>query len=54
MAQPVELVISVDHVMDRSLADIRGFEHSSGVVGAPVEPDSSSRRVIEVDEDLDV
>ena len=52
--RPVELVIRVDHVMDRSLADIRGFEHSSGVVGAPVEPDSASRRVIEVDEDLDV
>lgn len=52
--RPVELVIRVDHVMDRSLADIRGFEQSSGVAGAPVEPDLSGRRFVEVEEDLDV
>ena len=52
--RPVELVIRIDHAMNRSLADLRGFDQSTGIVGAPSEPDLEPRRVVTVDEDLDV
>lgn len=52
--RPVELVIRIDHALDRSLSDIRGFEQANGLVGAPSDTDEPGRRFVPTDEDLDV
>ena len=53
--RPVELVIRVDHAMERSLTDIRGCEHAgSPLRGAPMMPVDVPRTVPGLDDDLDV